>query len=93
MSFSPTLFMLMAAHGGGPTIELSAISEHYFGMSGRTAQAKATAGLLPVPAFRSSQKAPYLIHLADLADYIDRQRQAAADHLEQMQVPGVTRDH
>lgn len=88
MDFSPTLFMLMAGHNGGPTVKLSDISEHYFGMSGRTAQAKATAGLLPIPAFRNNQKAPYLVHLNDLANYLDTQRQEATKRWSSMQLPG-----
>lgn len=86
--FSPTLFMLMATHGSGPTVKLEDITEHYFGISPRTAQARATAGKLPVPAFRVNQKSPYLVHLVDLAQYIDDQRQTAIDRMNEMSMPG-----
>ncbi|WP_417763958.1 pyocin activator PrtN family protein [Shewanella sp.] len=82
---SPTLFMLMASYGG-PTIKLDSISETYFGMAPKTAQAKATAGLLPIPAFRASQKSPYQVHLADLAHYIDSKRDEASYRVEQLSV-------
>ena len=87
-SFSPTLFMLMAAHNGGPTVRLDEVAELYFGLSPRTAQARATAGTLPVPAFRATQKSPYLIHLLDLAAYIDEQREQAAARVQHLSIPG-----
>lgn len=86
--FSPTLFMLMAAHDGGPTVRLDEVAELYFGLSPRTAQARATAGTLPVPAFRATQKSPYLVHLLDLAGYIDAQRKEAAERLNRLSVGG-----
>lgn len=87
MMHSPTLFMLMASYGG-PTVSLDSISEQYFGMSHRTAQAKATAGQLPVPAFRASQKSPYQVHLADLASYIDTKRTEAKERTSLMAITG-----
>lgn len=86
MMHSPTLFMLMAAHGG-PTVALDDISQQYFGMSPRTAQAKATAGFLPVTAFRASQKSPYQVHLADLAAYIDTKREEARERKIMLSIP------
>lgn len=85
--YSPTLFMLMSIYPG-PTVKLEDIADHYFGVSPRTAQARVTAGRLPIPAFRINQKAPYLVHLSDLAQFIDDQRQEAADHMKQMSMPG-----
>lgn len=84
---SPTLFMLMATYGGGPTVSLDSISEQYFGLSNGTARAHATAGRLPVPAFRASQKSPYQVHLSDLAIYIDSKRSEAQERVKLMSLP------
>lgn len=88
--FSPTLFLLMATYGSVTAVRLDDVADLYFGMAPQTAKAKATAGLLPVPAFRASQKSPYLIHLVDLAEYIDAQRQAAAERMQRLSVGGKT---
>lgn len=57
-------------------IPLSDIAERYFGMKPVTADKKAGAGDLPVPTFRigDSQKAPRMVHVNDLADFIDKRR-------------------
>ncbi|WP_419569601.1 pyocin activator PrtN family protein [Rheinheimera sp.] len=36
---------------------------------------------MPIPAFRTSQKNDYLVHLADLAAYIDQQREKESRRL------------
>ncbi|MDF4751126.1 pyocin activator PrtN family protein, partial [Vibrio parahaemolyticus] len=46
----------------------------YFGLAPRTAKDRATANRLPIPAWRESQKAEYLVSLIDLANYIDEKR-------------------
>lgn len=74
-----TVFLLMAIHND-VVLPLSIVAEHYLGMSPRRAKEMAAAGTLPIPTFRlvKSQKAPRMVHLQDLADWIDRQRQEAA---------------
>ena len=59
-----------------PTIPLEKICTAYFGCSKQTAKNKAKAGTLPVVAFRMgvSQKAPWLVHASDLAEYVDQLR-------------------
>ncbi|HED6305883.1 TPA: pyocin activator PrtN family protein [Escherichia coli] len=71
-----TLFLLMAEFNT-PNIELSAVSQKYFGMSPATAEAKANACKLPVPTYRigTSQKAKRCINIQDLAEYIDKRRE------------------
>lgn len=49
--FMNTLFLLMAEFNTS-NIELSAVSQKYFGMSPATAEAKANACKLPVPTYR-----------------------------------------
>ncbi|MEB7537383.1 pyocin activator PrtN family protein [Pantoea anthophila] len=50
-------------------------------MKASTAERKAADNKLPVPTFRTadSQKAPRMVHIADLADYIDVQRKASRE--------------
>lgn len=65
-----------------PTVRLDEISREYFGLAPNQAKRLAATGELPVPAFRlGAAKSPWLIHLDDLATYLDKQRQQAKkDH-------------
>ncbi len=80
-----TVFLLLAEYGT-PTIPLADVTEKYFGMKLSTAEKKAALGDLPIATFRASesQKAPRMIHVQDLADYIDQQRKIGKEHLEKM---------
>lgn len=75
-----TVYLLMAEFNSA-VIPVEAVSAKYFGLQPTIAKAKAARQQLPVPTFRAadSQKAPWLIALADLADYLDTQR-AKAQH-------------
>ncbi|EKN3597365.1 pyocin activator PrtN family protein [Yersinia enterocolitica] len=77
-----TTFLLMAEFETS-TIPLADIAERYFGMKPVTADKKAGAGDLPIPTFRigDSQKAPRMVHVSDLAEYIDGQRHQAKEEL------------
>ncbi|AST68985.1 pyocin activator protein PrtN [Kosakonia cowanii] len=68
------------------SIPLSYVCEKYFGMKPATADKKAALGQLPLPTFRAgeSQKAPRMIHIQDLADYIEKQRAAGIEVFRQM---------
>ena len=57
-----------------PVVKLEDICEEYFGITYRTAMIKVNSGEFPVPTFRQedSQRSPILIHVDDLADYIDK---------------------
>ncbi|MCZ4058186.1 pyocin activator PrtN family protein [Pantoea sp. LMR881] len=70
-----TMFLLMAEYETA-TVPLSQVCEKYFGMKSATAERKAAENRLPIPTFRTgdSQKAPRMIHIADLAEFIDKQR-------------------
>ncbi|WP_342747498.1 pyocin activator PrtN family protein [Mixta gaviniae] len=63
---------------------LTQMCEKYFGMKPATAEKKAWLNQLPVPTFRAgeSQKAPRMIHIADLAEYIDKQRKESKEQFE-----------
>ena len=78
--YNSTALMLMLQYGG-PTVELREIC-HLFGFKDPSeANRAASDGLLPVPTFkhRDSQKSPRLIHVEDLAQHIEQQRQQAAE--------------
>lgn len=78
-----TVFLLMAEFNT-PTIPLSQIAERYLGMKPETANKKANCGELALPSFRldQGQKAPRVVHIQDLADYIDEKRLEAKKELE-----------
>lgn len=75
-------FTMLFARFESPTVRLEEISEEFFGISAKFAGRHAQKGDIPVPTFRlGSAKSGWLIHLEDLANYIDKQRQQAQkDH-------------
>ncbi|MBT0725110.1 pyocin activator protein PrtN [Rosenbergiella sp. S61] len=77
-----TMFLLMAEFET-TTILLSDVSEKYLGMRPSTADKKAILGELPFPTFRVGvgQKSPRVIHVNDLAEYIDLKRKEAKEDL------------
>lgn len=81
-----TMFLLMAEYNTA-SIPLADICEKYFGMKVATADKKASLGKLPIPTFRmgDSQKSPRMIHVKDLADYIDKQRDRGVEYFKSMQ--------
>ncbi|MPW28245.1 pyocin activator protein PrtN [Agarivorans sp. B2Z047] len=64
-------------------VRLSDISEKYFGLAPATARMRASAGRLPVPAYRETQKSEYLVNLHDLAEWIDRKRAEAKESMRE----------
>ncbi|MGO2337081.1 pyocin activator PrtN family protein [Providencia sp.] len=73
-----TAFLLMAEFGTSQ-IPLADIAEKYLKMNQTTVERKANAGELPIPTYRlnDSQKSPRMIHVNDLATFIDKQRDDA----------------
>ncbi len=73
-----TAFALFARFES-PTVKLEDICEEFFGMGREKAYQYANVNALPVPTFRAaeSQKAPRLVHIDDLAQFLDAQREAA----------------
>jgi len=71
--------MILLIKYESPTVPLVDICKDYFGLDARTAKERALSQQLPVPVFRmaNSQKSPWLIHLSDLAAYIDSQAELA----------------
>jgi hypothetical protein len=75
-----TTIDLLIAEYGQADVRLDEVSEKYFGLSPKTASAHAAKRALPVLAYRASdsQKAPWLIRVTDLADYLDNRRSQRA---------------
>lgn len=72
-----TYFGLLAEFGAAE-IPLEAMCEKYFGLAAPQAKKKAAMHQLPVPAHRTGgQKTPWMISATELAEHLDKQRQAA----------------
>ncbi|MCP1290899.1 pyocin activator protein PrtN [Chromobacterium haemolyticum] len=82
-----TAFLLMAQYER-PVLKLDDICEEYFGLSPAEARRRANLNTLPVPTMRlaESQKAPVMVHIDDLAQFIDKQRQSAKESWERSQL-------
>jgi hypothetical protein len=82
-----TAFALLARFES-PTVKLDDICEEFFGLGRDKAYQLANLNSLPVPTFRASQsqKAPRLVHIEDLAKYLDAQRAEAKREWEKSQV-------
>ena len=76
-----TVFMLLAEFGTAQ-IPLETICKQYFDMEYPEARKAASKQLLPVPVIRlGSQKSPWIVHVNDLAAFIDAQlSKARNDH-------------
>ena len=81
-----TTFLLMAEFGQ-TDIPLAAIAERYLGLSDTQAATRAARSQLPFPAYRAgTQKAPWLVRVTDLAQYLDQARERAAGDWRNRQV-------
>ncbi|WP_187650766.1 pyocin activator PrtN family protein [Xenorhabdus indica] len=80
-----TAFLLLAEFETSQ-IPLSSIAERYLSMSPGTAERKANEGKLNIPTYKltDSQKSPRIVHVNDLAAYIDKQRELAEKEVERM---------
>lgn len=82
-----TLFLLMAQYSGQAVIPLSQVCADYMGLTVEKFKAKQLSGEIPIPIVRlgaNTQKAALGVHLKDLADYIDRQRESAAGEIAKL---------
>lgn len=82
-----TLFMLMAKHNGAAMISAEVCCKDYFApLTLPVFMRKVGDGSIDLPLIRmeDSQKGAKMVHLSDLASYIDRRREAAAKELKQM---------
>ncbi|WP_116826343.1 pyocin activator PrtN family protein [Pseudomonas syringae] len=76
-----TLFLLMAQYEGLAVIPLDKVCSDYMHLSVEKFKRKRLDGEIDIPIVRlgaDTQKAALGVHLKDLADYIDRQREKAS---------------
>lgn len=81
-----TIFLLMAKHGA-PMITAETCCKDYFSpLTLPVFIRKVAAGEIAIPLVRmeDSQKGAKMVHLSDLATYIDQRRDAAAKELKAM---------
>lgn len=82
-----TAFLLMAQYNGAAVIPVEAVCRDFFShlTPGKFVQ-KVSIGEIAIPMVRieGSQKAAKGVHLMDLAQWIDRQRDAARKECEQL---------
>ncbi|WP_122613704.1 pyocin activator PrtN family protein [Pseudomonas viridiflava] len=82
-----TLFLLMAQYEGQAVIPLDKVCADYMNLTVEKFKRKRLDGEIDIPVIRlgaESQKAGLGIHLRDLADYIDRQRDKASKEQNQL---------
>lgn len=82
-----TLFLLMAQYEGQAVIPLDRVCTDYMNLTVEKFKRKRLDGEIDVPVVRlgpDSQKAGLGIHIKDLADYIDRQREKALKEQNQL---------
>lgn len=82
-----TAFVLMAQYNGQVIISLERICSDYFThLTPEMFQRKVLAGQikLPITRLESSQKSAKGIHIVDLAQYLDQQREAARKECVQL---------
>ncbi|EMM9996555.1 pyocin activator PrtN family protein [Morganella morganii] len=77
-----TVFLLMAEFGTSQ-IPLNIVAEKFLRLTPSYADKKANLGELPFPTYRDdrSQKSQRMIHVSDLAEWIDKQRNNAKKEL------------
>ncbi|PZQ69588.1 MAG: pyocin activator protein PrtN [Variovorax paradoxus] len=76
-----TELMLLMQTDGRPTMNLSEIAS-LLSLDPRTVQNKIYAGRMPFPVFKLGESGDWVSHISDVAAYIDRQREAAAETLK-----------
>ncbi|MBI6544485.1 pyocin activator PrtN family protein [Proteus vulgaris] len=79
-----TVFLLLAEYETSQ-IPLSVVAEKFLSISPSWADKKANLGELPFPTYRDNQKSGRLVHIVDLAEWIDKKREVAKQELEHLQ--------
>lgn len=82
-----TMFLLMAQYGGRPIVPLDVVCRDFFShLTVEKLLRKALRGdiALPIVRIEASQKAHRGVHIADLAEYIDKRRAAAVKECRQL---------
>ncbi len=80
-----TTFLLMAEYETSQ-IPLAVVAKKFLNITEAYADKKANLGELPFPVYRdtSSQKSIRMVHISDLAEWIDKQRNIARSNFEKI---------
>ncbi|EML0364315.1 pyocin activator PrtN family protein [Providencia rettgeri] len=80
-----TVFLLMAECGTSQ-IPLAIVAEKYLNLTPAYADKKAALGELPFLTYRdeNSQKSPRMVHISDLAEWIDKRRNEAKKEFDKI---------
>src|SRR5690349_3730947 len=84
---APTLFLLIAQYQGRTVVPLDQVCQDFFGhLTVEKLLRKTLRGdiALPIVRIEGSQKSQRGVHLADLAAYIDKRREAALKECHQL---------
>lgn len=74
----PSTYFALLAEFGTAHVPIVEVARKYFGYEEKKAKGVAASGNFPFPVFRAGgQKSPWLVDIADLADYIDKARNKA----------------
>lgn len=78
-----TVFLLMAEYETSQ-VPLSVVADKFLNMSSSYAERKANLGELPFPTYKDvkSQKTVRMVHIVDLAEWIDAQRKIAKKEMK-----------
>ncbi|MEQ5208694.1 pyocin activator PrtN family protein [Proteus sp. fly-1067] len=79
-----TVFLLLAEYETSQ-IPLSVVAEKFLSISPSWADKKANLGELPFPTYRDNQKSGRLVHIVDLAEWIDKKREVAKAEFKLLQ--------
>ncbi|ODQ06481.1 pyocin activator PrtN family protein [Shigella sp. FC1655] len=79
-----TVFLLLAEYETSQ-IPLSVVAEKFLSISPSWADKKANLGELPFPTYRDNQKSGRLVHISDLAEWIDKKREVAKKEISHLQ--------
>ncbi|AUU37770.1 TPA: pyocin activator PrtN family protein [Proteus mirabilis] len=79
-----TVFLLLAEYETSQ-IPLSVVAEKFLSISPSWADKKANLGELPFPTYRDNQKSGRLVHISDLAEWIDKKREVAKAEFKLLQ--------
>ena len=83
-----TKMMLAGMFGMNPLIPLEEVCDEFLSLSHKTALRKARVNELPFPALRlgKSQKAPWVVNIDDLAEYVEHSSRVARNDWQRAQV-------
>ncbi|RZQ53040.1 pyocin activator protein PrtN [Pseudoalteromonas phenolica] len=76
----------LLARFNNPVVPLKEVCQEFFGINPKTAEQKAKAGTLPVPTFkmRDSERAPTLVNISDLGEFLELRYQQGREQWDRV---------